>query len=99
MSEMETHADVKAKVDSKKWFYTDTVKEHFFNPKNFMLEEDEKGFGANGLGLVGSPSCGDMMSVWIKVDEKTERISDFRWRTFGCASAIASTSMLSVMAT
>ena len=54
---------------------------------------------ADGIGIVGSPACGDMMVVWIKVDEKGEKITECKWRTFGCASAIASTSMMSVMAT
>jgi len=47
--------------------------------------------------MVGSPACGDMMTVWIKVDPASERIIDMKWRTFGCGSAIASTSMHSVM--
>ena len=47
---------------------------------------------------MGSPACGDMMAVWIKVG-KDGRISECKWRTFGCASAIASTSMMSVIAT
>lgn len=76
-------------------FYSDTVKEHFFHPKNFM--EDEAGYEADGTGMVGSPACGDVMRVWIKVDPKTERILECKWKTFGCASAIAATSMMSVM--
>lgn len=78
------------------WIYSDEVREHFFNPKNFTAESPKD---YNGLGMVGSPACGDMMKIWIKVDPKTERIKDFKWQTFGCASAIASTSVLSVMAT
>lgn len=77
-------------------FYSDTVKEHFFNPKNFL--EDETGYQADGTGMVGSPACGDVMRVWIKVDPKTGRIAECKWKTFGCASAIAATSMMSVMA-
>ena len=76
-------------------FYSDTVKDHFFHPQNFM--EDEAGYQADGTGMVGSPACGDVMRVWIKVDPKTKRIKDCRWKTFGCASAIAATSMMSVM--
>jgi NifU-like protein involved in Fe-S cluster formation len=79
------------------WVYNDTVKEHFMYPKNF-LTNDEK-YYADGTGIVGSPSCGDMMVVWIKVDKKSQKIKECKWRTFGCASAIASTSMMSVMAT
>lgn len=78
-------------------FYSDIVKEHFFHPKNFM--EDETGYKADGQGMVGSPACGDVMRVWIKVDKKTRRIKDLKWKTFGCASAIAATSMMSVMVT
>ena len=78
-------------------FYSSVVKEHFFHPKNFM--EDETGYKADGVGMVGSPACGDVMRVWIKVDPKSERIVDLKWKTFGCASAIAATSMMSVMVT
>jgi len=84
----------------KGWFYSDTVKEHFLNPKNIARDDDivEK-MESNGEGEVGSPACGDVMKFWIKVDEKEDRIKECLWRTFGCASAIASTSMLSVMVT
>ncbi len=94
---MELHADVKAKVDSQKWFYTNIVKEHFFKPKNFIEGKAAEKYKADGIGLVGSPACGDMMRVWIKVDKKADRIKEMKWSTFGCASAIAATSMLSVM--
>ena len=83
--------------DGDSWVYSETVKEHFFNPQNLLIDESQ--YKADGFGTVGSPACGDMMSMWIKVDEKTNKISDCKWRTFGCASAIASTSMLSVMVT
>ena len=92
--------DVVAPTKEKGWFYTDTVKDHFFHPKNFL--EDEAGYGEAYLGMVGSPACGDAMKVWLKIEKEadgTERIKDFKWKTFGCASAIASTSMLSVMVT
>lgn len=92
---MQVRFDVKGR-DGQNWFYSDTVKEHFFNPINFVKDESEvKDF--NGFGSVGSPACGDKMDFWIKVEDN--RIVDARWRTFGCASAIASTSMLSVMIT
>lgn len=80
------------------WLYTPTVKDHFFKPRNIQLNEPKKG-EYNGVGSVGSPVCGDMMTMWIKIDPKTERIKKCTWRTFGCASAIASTSMLSVIVT
>ena len=93
--------DVVSKGKEKEgWFYSDIVKEHFFHPKNILLTEDEtKGYEADGVGFVGSPACGDMMKMWIKVDKKEDRIVECKWQTFGCASAIASTSMLSVMVT
>lgn len=79
------------------WLYSDVVKDHFFHPRNILL--DEKNYVADGVGIVGSPACGDMMVIWIKVSPRAKRITQCKWRTFGCASAIASTSMLSVMAT
>jgi len=82
-------------TDVGTWLYSETVREHFFNPKNILL--DEENYEADGIGVVGSPACGDMMAMWIMV--KDGRITECKWRTFGCASAIASTSMLSVMAT
>lgn len=88
---------IKKICDVVDWLYSDTVKDHFFSPRNILLNEVE--YVAHGLGVVGSPACGDMMAVWIKVDPATKRITECKWRTFGCASAIASTSMMSVMAT
>lgn len=90
-------SDGKSK-DNKEWVYSDQVKEHFFNPKNFVFG-DKPDFDPDGEGEVGSPACGDMMKVWIKVDPKTQKIKKCAWQTFGCASAIASTSMMSVMVT
>lgn len=78
------------------WFYSDTVKDHFFNPRNILKTQEEvDNYKADGVGIVGSPVCGDVMKMWIKV--KDNKIIDCKWQTFGCASAIASTSMLSVM--
>ena len=79
------------------WLYSEVVRDHFFNPRNLLLYDAT--YDADGIGVVGSPTCGDMMIVWIKVDGETKRIRECKWRTFGCASAIASTSMMSVMAT
>lgn len=90
--------DVTAKDGGKSWFYTDVVKDHFFNPRNFM-HEDANPDDYNAIGKVGSPACGDELRVWMKVDPATEKILDFRWKTFGCGSAIASTSMASLMVT
>lgn len=87
-------ADVQAHNKKAEWFYTDIVKDHFFHPRNFM---DGQPAEFNGMGMVGSPACGDMMTIWIKVDPASEQIKECKWKTFGCASAISSTSMLSVM--
>lgn len=75
------------------WVYTETVKDHFLNPRNIWDEKEN--FDADGVGEVGSLACGDQMRVGIKV--KDNHISDIRWLTYGCASAIASTSMMSEM--
>jgi len=93
-----TQGDVTTADNAKSWFYTDVVKDHFFNPRNFMhADAHEEDF--NAIGKVGSPACGDELRVWMKVDPETERITEFRWKTFGCGSAIASTSMASEMVT
>ena len=77
------------------WLYSDVVKEHFINPKNVLLNEES--FEADGKGLVGNIKCGDQMIFVIKVDKEKSIISDCKWKTYGCASAIASTSILSEM--
>lgn len=89
--------DITACNQGSSWLYSDTVKDHFFNPRNILI--DEENYQSDGIGIVGSPACGDMMVVWIRVDQVQNKISDCKWRTFGCASAIASTSMMSLMAT
>lgn len=90
-------ADVTSCGNSVSWLYSNIVKDHFFNPRNILI--DDATHESDGVGIVGSPACGDMMVVWIKVDKDSSRITECLWRTFGCASAIASTSMMSVMAT
>ena len=75
------------------WVYTEYVKEHFTHPKNVL--EDEASFNADGKGLVGNIKCGDQMLILIKVDKEKSIITDCKWKTYGCASAIASTSILS----
>mgnify|MGYP001611757105 CR=1 FL=1 len=88
--------DVVNQFTGEEWYYSDIVKEHFFNPRNLLLEDPVEG-EYNAIGKVGSPACGDMMFMWLKIDPKTEQIKELKWRTFGCASAIAATSMFSVM--
>ena len=90
-------SDVRDARSGKSWLYSEVVKEHFFNPRNLMKPGEEKKFRASGEGIVGSQACGDEMKVWIKV--KHGRIVECKWRTYGCASAIAATSMMSVMVT
>ncbi|MFB0520060.1 MAG: iron-sulfur cluster assembly scaffold protein [Desulfatiglandales bacterium] len=77
------------------WAYTDAVKEHFMNPKNILT--DEESYQEDGKGVTGNVKCGDEMIVAIKVDREKGIITDCKWKTFGCASAIASTSVLSEM--
>jgi len=93
---IEDHTDESLNIGYE-WLYSDVVKDHFLHPRNFLI--DEKAYKADGMGTVGSPACGDMMIVWIKVDKKSQKIKECKWRTFGCASAIASTSIMSVMVT
>ena len=93
---LKTPVDIRTN-DGGGWLYSDIVKNHFFNPRNFMQYGEEDKFKYNGMGRVGSPACGDEMVLWLKVDPETEKIKDCRWRTFGCGSAISSTSILSVM--
>ena len=75
------------------WVYSDIVKEHFMNPKNIL--DDKEGFAEDGKGTVGNVKCGDEMMFAIKVDKDKRILTDCRWKTYGCASAIASTSILS----
>jgi nitrogen fixation NifU-like protein len=71
--------------------YSDKVMDHFANPRNVGTLPD-----ADGVGQVGNPVCGDMMTFYIKV--KDNRLSDIKFQTFGCGAAIAVSSMVSEMA-
>jgi len=71
--------------------YSDKVMEHFRNPKNMGEIKD-----ADGVGTVGNPVCGDLMTIHIKV--KDDRIADIKFQTFGCAAAIATSSMITELA-
>lgn len=75
------------------WVYSPVVKDHFMNPRNTWVEDED--FAYDGIGEVGSLACGDQMRIAIQV--KDDVIVDLRWLTYGCASAIASTSMMSEM--
>src|SRR3972149_1442114 len=73
------------------WDYTDKLKDHFFNPRNVGEIEN-----ADGVGEVGSLACGDALKLTFKLDKKS-RIADAKFKTFGCASAIATSSVLTEM--
>ncbi|MHC4426082.1 MAG: Fe-S cluster assembly protein NifU [Planctomycetota bacterium] len=73
------------------WEYTDKLKEHFFNPRNVGEIEDP-----DGVGEVGSLACGDALKLTFKLDENG-KIEDAKFKTFGCASAIATSSVLTEM--
>ncbi|MDR2074170.1 MAG: Fe-S cluster assembly scaffold protein NifU [Oscillospiraceae bacterium] len=70
--------------------YTREVMDHFLNPRNSGEIED-----ADGIGEVGNPRCGDVMKIYIKVE--SGRISDIKFKTFGCAAAIATSSVATEM--
>ncbi|MDO8735110.1 MAG: Fe-S cluster assembly scaffold protein NifU [Elusimicrobiota bacterium] len=72
-------------------FYSEKVMEHFQNPRNVGEIKD-----ADGIGEVGNPVCGDMMTFYIKVKDNV--LSDVKFKTFGCGAAIAVSSMVSEMA-
>ena len=74
--------------------YSDKVIEHYENPRNVgKMEIDD----TVGTGMVGAPACGDVMRLQIKVDPETDTIIDAKWKTYGCGSAIASSSLVSEM--
>ena len=79
------------KFREEKIMYNEVVMDHFRNPRNVGVIED-----ADGVGEVGNPLCGDMMTIYLKI--KDEHIEDIKFQTFGCGSAIAVSSMLTEIA-
>ena len=73
--------------------YSKKVMQNFMHPKNMGEIKNP-----DGVGKVGNPVCGDIMWVYIKVDKKTNKIKDIKFRTFGCAAAIATSSMITQLA-
>ena len=76
-----------------KFPYNDKVLEHFKNPKNVGKIEN-----ADGKAMVGSPACGDMVALYINVDEATKVINDIKFESYGCASNIATASIITELA-
>ena len=68
--------------------YNNTVMDHFMNPRNMGDIKD-----ADAIGEVGAAACGDIMKISLKIDEETKKVVDARFKTFGCGSAIAASSM------
>jgi nitrogen fixation NifU-like protein len=93
----EKEMDANSTKSTEQWgpilFYNETLIDHFSNPRNVgeMKEAD-----ANGYSLISDPSCGDQMKLWIKV--VSDRIVDIKFKSFGCPGAIASSSMMTVLA-
>ena len=75
-----------AQEDDNMALYSEKVMDHFRNPRNVGVIED-----ADGIGEVGNAKCGDIMKMYLKIDDET--ITDVKFETFGCGSAIASSSM------
>jgi iron-sulfur cluster assembly enzyme ISCU, mitochondrial len=81
-----------APLANSKRHYHEKVLDHYSNPRN--VGSMQKSDMDVGTGLVGAPACGDVMKLQIRVDETTNTISDVKFKTFGCGSAIASSSYL-----
>lgn len=81
--------------NSSPWVYSEIVKAHFLNPRNFLMGDESK-YPHDAEGTVGNPVCGDQMKMFLQITD--DKIIDVKWKTYGCASAIASTSALSELA-
>ena len=68
--------------------YSEKVMDHFTNPRNVGEIPD-----ANAVGQVGNPQCGDIMKIYMKINDDTQVIEDVKFKTFGCGAAIATSSM------
>ena len=84
--------DQKCETQPKPFVYSEIVKEHFLSPRNFLMGDESK-YIRDAEGTVGNPVCGDQMTMYLQIED--DKIKDVRWKTYGCASAIASTSALS----
>lgn len=73
--------------------YSEKVQKHFTNPKNLGEIKNP-----DAVGQVGNPICGDVMKLYLRIDKKTNKIKDIKFQTFGCAAAIATSSMITEMA-
>lgn len=80
---------------NQNWIYSEIVKQHFLNPQNFLMGDESK-YQYDAEGIVGNPICGDQMKMFLQIHD--DKIIDVKWKTYGCASAIASTSALSELA-
>ncbi len=72
--------------------YSEKVMDHFSNPRNVGEIED-----ANAVGQVGNPKCGDIMKIYMKINDDTKQIEDVKFKTFGCGAAVATSSMATEM--
>ena len=72
--------------------YSEKVKDHYTNPRNVGVIEN-----ASGVGTVGNAKCGDIMRMYLDIDDKTHIIKDCKFKTFGCGAAVATSSMATEM--
>jgi len=77
-------------IKNVRCYYSKRIIDHYENPRNVGSFFDKKDVG---VGIVGAPACGDVMKLSIKVDRESDKIIDAKFKTFGCGSAIASSSL------